>query len=470
MRYAHHFCGFLVEFAQNLYWYLNLFTSFDLQPPLLKAVEALSFKTPTPVQLQAIPDALQHKDLMVCAQTGSGKSAAFLLPILNQLLTKAAPNSKTRALILVPTRELARQLLKQTEALAKFSNIQAASITGGQEFKFQAALFRKNPEIIIATPGRLLEHMGKTENLLEDVEVLVLDEADRMLDMGFSEDVLNIASQCTYKQRQTMLFSATLKQRGMHDIIQTVLNEPKNILVDNFKGEHENIEQQVMLGDDDKHKQRLLTWLLSNRDFRQAIIFVNTKIKAESLYHFLEYHNINAAVLQGDMTQDERNHVMTRMKQGTFDVLVATDVAARGLDVKQIDLVVNFDMPRSGDDYVHRIGRTGRAGEQGLAVSLVDHTEWNLKCAIERYLRIEMTAKKAKGLEGKYKGPKHMKSNGKPVGKKPSKKKDSKKPTAKKAGKKPAGAKTGIKKPAAKKPASPRFGDGSAPFKPKRDS
>lgn len=442
-----------------------MFTSFDLQPSLLKAIDALGFKEATPVQLQAIPEALQHKDLMVCAQTGSGKSAAFLLPILNQLITQAAPNSKTRALVLVPTRELARQLLKQTEALAKFSKIQVAAITGGQEFKYQAALFRKNPEIIIATPGRLLEHMGKTEHLLEDVEVLVLDEADRMLDMGFSEDVLNIANQCTSANRQTMLFSATLKQRGMHDIIQTVLNEPKNILVDNFKGEHENISQEVMLGDDDKHKQRLLTWLLSNKTFRQAIVFVNTKVKAESLYHFLEYHNINAAVIQGDMTQDERNHVMSRMKQGSFDVLVATDVAARGLDVKQIDLVVNFDMPRSGDDYVHRIGRTGRAGEQGLAVSLVDHTEWNLKCAIERYLRIEMAPKKAKGLEGKYKGPKHMKSNGKPVGKKPSKKKDVKKSATKKPTKK-----SGVKKPANKKTATPRFGDGSAPFKPKSSS
>ena len=448
-----------------------MFTSFDLQPPLLKAIEALSFKTPTPVQVQAIPEALQHKDLMVCAQTGSGKSAAFLLPMLNQLITKDAPNSKTRALVLVPTRELARQLLKQTEALAKFSKIQVASITGGQEFKFQAALFRKNPEIIIATPGRLLEHMGKNENLLEDVEVLVLDEADRMLDMGFSEDVLKIAAQCTQADRQTMLFSATLKQKGMYEVIQTVLNNPLNIMVDSFKGEHENIAQEVMLADDDKHKQRLLTWLLANKTFRQAIVFVNTKVKAESLYHFLEYHNINAGVLQGDMTQDERNHVMVRMQQGGFDVLVATDVAARGLDVKKIDLVVNVDMPRSGDDYVHRIGRTGRAGEQGLAVSFVDHTEWNLKCAIERYLRISMTQKKAKGLEGKYKGPKNMKSNGKPVGKKSHKKKDSKKTTAKKTTKKVAnGKKPGPKKPTNQTPSTPRFGDGNAPFKPKSSS
>jgi len=442
-----------------------LFTQFELQAPLLKAIEKQGFEKATNVQQQSIPPALEGKDIMVCAQTGSGKSAAFLLPILNRLLTHKAPNSKTRALILAPTRELARQLLKHTEALAKFSKIQAAMITGGQEFKYQAALFRKNPEIIIATPGRLLEHMAQTEGLLEDVEILVLDEADRMLDMGFSEDVLNIASQCTYANRQTMMFSATLKQRGIQGIIDTVLNAPTSIIVDDFKGEHENIEQEVMLADDDKHKQRLLTWLLANKAHRQAIVFVNTKVKAESLFHFLEFHNINAAVLQGDMTQDERNYVMQRMKQGAIDVLVATDVAARGLDVKQIDLVVNFDMARSGDDYVHRIGRTGRAGENGLAVSLIDHTEWNLKCAIERYLRITMQPKKAKGLEGSYKGPKKMKSNGKPVGKKPAKKKDTKKASSKKPVKK-------ANKPSNKKPSTPkpaRFGDGSAPFKPKRN-
>lgn len=462
-RNTHDLFKFLVESAQNPIRYTALFTQFDLQSPLLKAIERLGFEQATPVQEQAIPEALAARDIMVCAKTGSGKSAAFLLPMLNHLITTKAPNSKTRALILVPTRELARQLLKHTQALAKFSKIEAAMITGGQEFKFQAALFRKNPEIIIATPGRLLEHMGKTPDLLEDVEVLILDEADRMLDMGFSEDVLKIAAKCTLTERQTMMFSATLKQRGIKDIINAVLHKPLNITVDSFKGEHENIKQEVMLADDDKHKQRLLTWLLSHKTHRQAIIFVNTKIKAESLYHFLDYHSINAAVIQGDMTQDERNYVMQKMKQGTIDVLVATDVAARGLDVKQIDLVINFDMPRSGDDYVHRIGRTGRAGEQGLAVSFVDHTEWNLKCAIERYLRIEMTPQKAKGLEGTYKGPKKMKSNGKPVGKKPTKQKDAKKTTAKKTNKKPS-------KKAPTKPATPRFGDGSAPFKPKRNA
>ena len=223
-----------------------------------------------------------------------------------------------------------------------------------------------------------------------------------------------------------------------------------------------------MLADDDKHKERLLTWVLSQQEYRQAIIFCNTKTRVESLFHFLEYHNIQAACLHGDMTQDERNFVMNKMKQGHFDVLVATDVAARGLDVKAIDLVINLEMARSGDDYVHRIGRTGRAGATGTAISFIDHTEWNLKASIERYLQVEMSVIVNKALAGKYKGPKKVKGNGKAAGSKNKKKKTSnsknagiygKKSESKKPKKKPASG--GLRKPKV-------IGDGSAPFKPKR--
>lgn len=446
-----------------------LFTQFDLKSPLLKAIDALSFTKATPVQEKALPVALSGKDLMVCAQTGSGKSAAFLLPILQRILTQPAPNSKTRALILVPTRELARQLLKQCEALAKFTRVQAGAITGGAEYKYQTAVFRKNPEIIIATPGRLIEHLQKSADLMSDVEMLVLDEADRMLDMGFADEVISIAEQCN-PDHQTMLFSATLKKQGIKHVMDSVLTDAENIVVDSFRGEHSNITQQKILADNDKHKQRLLTWVLSKEEFRQAIIFTNTKVKAESLFHFLEYHSINAAVLHGDMTQDERNFVMQRMQQGTVDVLVATDVAARGLDVKKIDLVVNFDIPRSGDDYVHRIGRTGRAESDGLAISLVDTTEWNLTASIERYLQVEMEVRKIKSLEGHYKGPKKVKSNGKSAGKKVHKKKEAKKAAKKPAGKKPAAKKSnasgGLKR---SKPEAPKvISDGNAPFKPRK--
>lgn len=399
---------------------------------------------------------------MACAQTGSGKTAAFLLPTLNNLIDNPAANSGTRALVLAPTRELARQLFKQCEALAKFTAIQAGLITGGESFKFQAATFRKNPEIIISTPGRLIDHLGRKPTLMEDVEVLILDEADRMLDMGFADDVVEIANACQ-AQRQTMLFSATMNQKGIRHVIKQVLKEPVEVAVDEIKDKHTNITQQMILADDDQHKDRLMTWMLANETFRQCIIFCNTKVKTDEIYHFLRYHKHKVGVLHGDMTQDERNHIMSRMQQGHVSVLVATDVASRGLDVKNIDLVINYDLPRSADDYVHRIGRTGRAGEQGIALSLVNHSEWNLKATIERYLQMEFEVRKIKALIGKYKGPKKLKSNGKPVGKK---KKDPKKGPAKKAGAKKS---SKPKSPSNKsKPSSaPRFGDGSAPFKPK---
>lgn len=440
-----------------------MFTEFNLNPLLEKALKALEFTTPTPVQTQAIPVALAGNDIMACAQTGSGKTAAFILPTLHNLMNNPQPNSGTRALVLAPTRELARQLFKQCEALAKFTGIQTGLITGGESFKFQAATFRKNPEIIISTPGRLIDHLGRKPTLMEDVEVLILDEADRMLDMGFAEDVTGIADACK-KQHQTLLFSATMNQKGIRHIIKQVLNEPVVISVDEIKDKHASITQQMILADDDQHKDRLMTWMLANETYRQCIIFCNTKIKTDEIYHFLRFHKHKVGVLHGDMTQDERNHIMSRMQQGHISVLVATDVASRGLDVKNIDLVINYDLPRSADDYVHRIGRTGRAGEQGIAVSLINHFEWNLKSTIERYLQTELEVRKIKALIGKYKGPKKLKSNGKPVGKK---KKDPSKGSAKK----PAAKKSNKPKAASSKPrgpSTPRFGDGSAPFKPKK--
>ncbi|EAT11133.1 DEAD/DEAH box helicase [Bermanella marisrubri] len=445
-----------------------MFQSFSLDQRILKGIEALGFTKATDVQQQTIPEALKQQDLMVCARTGSGKTAAFVVPMLQHLLTHKAPNSGTRALILVPTRELAKQLLKQCQALAKFTGIQSGMITGGQEFKFQAALFRKNPEIIIATPGRLIDHLKQKKDLMEDVEYFILDEADRMLDMGFEEDVLTIANACSGKAKpQTLLFSATLQQRGLKHVIKQIQNDPEEIVVDSFRGEHSNIEQHYMLADDDKHKQRILTWLLSNEEYRQAIIFTNTKEKTEQTYHFLSYHNVEVGYLHGDMTQDERNHVMTQMRNGRFKVLVATDVAARGLDIQSIDLVINFDMARSGDDYVHRIGRTGRAEASGSAISLIDHTEWNLKAAIERYLRVNMNHKYVKAIAGNYKGPKKVKGNGKAASKgKPKNKKDGKKGPQSKA-RPTKGKRDNSNK---KKPTSKRtiWGDGTAPFKPKK--
>ncbi|WP_245543200.1 DEAD/DEAH box helicase [Oceanospirillum maris] len=394
-----------------------MFTELSLHERLMLALDKLAFSEPTPVQLKAIPAAMTKKDLLVSAETGSGKTAAFLLPMLHHFLNNPEPNTGTRALILAPTRELVRQIYKHFTELSAFTHVKAAWIIGGETFKFQKAMLRKNPEIIIATPGRILEHLQKESLDLNDLEFLVLDEADRMLDMGLSEEVLNIVDFCR-KERQTMLFSATLNHRGVRGVADRVLADPETIMVNTVRDQHEGITQQYLLADDTKHKNDLLVRLLHDRKYQKALVFVNKRVDADRLGGYLRYKDLRAGVLHGEMDQDQRNHVMNLMRRGNIDVLVATDVAARGLDISGVELVVNYDMARKGDDYVHRIGRTGRAGEQGTAVSMITTYEWNLKAAIERYLQVRFELVKVKGLEGKYKGPRDVRGNGKIVGKK----------------------------------------------------
>jgi len=394
-----------------------LFSELALHDRLLKAVTKLGFDKITPVQAQAIPLAMAGKDLLVSAKTGSGKTAAFLLPTLHRFLENASPNSGTRALILVPTRELARQVAKQCTLLTEFTTIKSGVIMGGEDFKYQKSLFRKNPEIIISTPGRLVEHLNAGSVDFKDLEVLILDEADRMLDMGFIDDVEHIIKACNY-HRQTLLFSATLKQRGLNDIIIGALNKPESLILDSHKDKHSQIQQQAILADDNDHKDKMLAYLLENEIYNKALVFTNKKIQATRLSGLMRYKNHRAGVLQGDLSQEERNHVMGLFRNQQLDVLIATDVAARGIDVDDIDLVINYDLPRNGDDYIHRIGRTGRAESEGKAISFVTSFEWNLKAAIERYLRHNFEKRVIKGLEGKFKGPKKLKASGKKAGNK----------------------------------------------------
>lgn len=400
-----------------------MFENFSLNPLLLKTITELGFDQPTPVQIETIPRVIAGKDLLVSAETGSGKTAAFLLPILHRLLENPAPDSGTRALILVPTRELARQIHKQLTQLGGKTRLGFGLITGGESFKYQRALFRKNPEILIATPGRLLEHLEQKTPEFDDLEVLVIDEADRMLDMGLSEDVLTITRRCN-QQRQTLLFSATLSHRGLNRVTRQLLKEPETLALNRIQDAHSNITQQIILSDDYAHKKALLLWLLQQDNYDKALVFTNTRLQADSLGLFLSKQALRSGVLHGEMEQTERNLVMLTLRQGGIKILVATDVAARGLDVKGIDLVINFEMARNGHDYVHRIGRTGRAGEQGLAIALIAHHEWNLMAGIERYLELQFERRRIKGLEGKYRGPKKLKSSGKAAGSKKNKDKD----------------------------------------------
>ncbi|MGB1272376.1 MAG: DEAD/DEAH box helicase, partial [Endozoicomonas sp.] len=345
-----------------------------------KALIELGFQNATPVQEKALPEILAGKDLMVSAETGSGKTAAFLLPMLSHMNSNPAPRSSTRGLILVPTRELALQVLKACEALARFTYIKAGLIIGGEDFRHQINTLRKNPEILIATPGRMKEHMKNRNHDFSDLEYLVLDEADRMLDMGFGADVLSITGECR-TERQTLLFSATLSTgkegRALKEMARELLASPEQLTLNTAKDPHQNIHQQIMLADDIAHKEKLLIWLLQNEPFEKALVFTNTKAQAKTFFGKIRVKGLKVGVLHGDMDLRERKHVMRLLSDSKINILIATDVAARGLDIKDVQLVINLEMARNGDDYVHRIGRTGRAGEQGLAISLVGPDEWN---------------------------------------------------------------------------------------------
>ncbi|WP_068825653.1 DEAD/DEAH box helicase [Pseudomonas sp. BMS12] len=440
-----------------------MFTQFALHERLLKAVAELNFTEPTPVQAAAIPPALEGRDLRVTAQTGSGKTAAFLLPLLHRLIGEAKPRVEIRALILLPTRELAQQTLKEIERFAQYTFIKSALVTGGEDFKVQAAELRRMPDILVATPGRLIEHLNSGTVDLKPVQVLVLDEADRMLDMGFAEDIERITGECA-KREQTLLFSATGGGKVLREMIGKVLREPVHLKLNSIDQMSETTRQQIITADDPGHKERLVHWLLSNETYRKAIVFTNTRVQADRLYGHLVAADYKAFVLHGDKDQKDRKLAIDRLKQGGTKVLVATDVAARGLDVDGLDLVINFDMPRSGDEYVHRVGRTGRAGAEGLAVSLICHNDWNLMSSVERYLKQRFERRVVKELKGSYQGPKNVKASGKAAGVK--KKKTDKKDTAKK----PA-----AKASAKRRPSSPKSApstlvsqDGMAPLKRKK--
>ncbi|GGY44753.1 ATP-dependent RNA helicase [Bacterioplanes sanyensis] len=425
-----------------------MFAGIAFHPRIMAALEKQGINTPTDVQQAVLPQA--DRDLQVCAETGSGKTLAYLLPVLQQLLTKDAPNTATRALILVPTRELARQVYKDCKAFTDMNSLDVGVLTGGEEFKYQAAMLRKNPEILVATTGRLVDHLKRDTVDLSDLEFLVLDEADRMLDMGFAEDMDLILQRCR-AERRTYLLSATLHHEGVQRIAGSWLVDAEEITTHGVREAHDFIRQQRILADDNAHKDRLLVWLLANETYDKAIVFLNRRDEVERVADFLRQHREGVAALHGEMTQDERNYVLQLVRQGKRHILVATDVAARGLDVEGMDLVINYDLARKGDEYVHRIGRTGRAGRHGLAIALVAAHEWDLKARIERYMQQQMQSRTIEGLKARYQGPKKVKSSGKVAGKK-------KKPAAKSAGKKPVKA-TGKK---LAKGASKKTGTGTA--------
>ncbi|MFT5580089.1 MAG: superfamily II DNA/RNA helicase [Paraglaciecola psychrophila] len=379
------------------------FADLKLDNRLLKSLAGLKYDQPTDVQRATIPRVLAGKDLLVSTATGSGKTSAYLLPALQRLLTDKGPAEGTRTLILAPTRELAQQIIKYCDKLTRFNHLKSGLLSGGSDFKYQAAMLRKDPEILVATPGRLLEHINKGNVLLAGLEMLIVDEADRMLDMGLSEDVLRICDKCA-AACQTLMFSATLSSDAVNIVAGKILNKPERIVQGNRRGQSDSVTQQVVLADNDSHKVKLLQWLLAQEQHSKAIIFSNTRRQADRICEQLQGDTQRVNVLHSEIRQDQRNETMAMFRQGAVKLLVATDVAARGLDISQVDLVINYSLPDNADDYVHRVGRTGRAGKSGLAISLVDESQWSTLLKLERYLKNTLERRKISSLKGHFQG------------------------------------------------------------------
>jgi ATP-dependent RNA helicase RhlE len=372
------------------------FDTLPLDPKLLRAVADQGYMTMTPIQAKAIPIVLEGRDVMGAAQTGTGKTAAFSIPLLQKMLrhenSSASPaRHPVRALVLAPTRELADQVANNVKAYAKHSNLRSAVVFGGIDMKPQTLELKAGVEILIATPGRLLDHIEAKNAVLNQVEYVVLDEADRMLDIGFLPDLQRILSYLP-KQRQTLLFSATFSPE-IKRLANSYLQDPVLVEVARPNATASTVEQRFYsVGDDDK--RRAVLHLLRERSLSQAIVFVNSKLGAARLARSFERDGMRTAALHGDKSQDERLKSLAAFKAGEVDLLVATDVAARGLDIADLPAVFNFDVPFNAEDYVHRIGRTGRAGASGLAVTLVTRNDARLVADIEKLIKkkIELDA------------------------------------------------------------------------------
>ena len=376
------------------------FESLNLDNALLRAIEESGYTTPTAIQAQAIPVVTAGHDLMASAQTGTGKTAAFMLPALNLLATPHELKSRgPRILVLVPTRELATQVNEAARKYGKFIRARTVSIVGGMPYPLQNKLLSQPLDILVATPGRLLDHMERGRIDLSRLQMLVLDEADRMLDMGFLPDVERICEQLT-AERQTLLFSATL-DGDIARIARQILKNPKTIQVATQKEKHANIEQRLHYVDDMTHKNKLLEHLLIAPEVNQVIIFTSTKRHCDVLAEDLYAAGHKTAALHGDMTQGARNRTLTKLRQGEVKVLVATDVAARGIDVAGITHVINYDLPKFAEDYVHRIGRTGRAGNTGIAISFASNIDRHILRKIEQFTGNRMDPSTIEGFEPK---------------------------------------------------------------------
>ncbi len=382
------------------------FSNLSLAEPLARAVAEMGYESMTPIQEQAIPVVLTGQDVMGAAQTGTGKTAAFSLPLLQRLLKYESSSTSparhpVRALVLLPTRELADQVAQQIALYAKYTKLRSTVVFGGMDMKPQTLELKKGVEVLVATPGRLLDHIEAKNAVLNQVEYVVLDEADRMLDIGFLPDLQRILSYLP-KQRTTLLFSATFSPE-IKRLAGSYLQNPVTIEVARPNETASTVEQRFY-SVNDEDKRRAIHQVLRTRGIKQAFIFVNSKLGCARLARSLEREGLKTTALHGDKSQDERLKALEAFKSGEVDLLVCTDVAARGLDIKDVPAVFNFDVPFNAEDYVHRIGRTGRAGASGLAVTLVSGSDARLVADIEKLLKTKLDIEALEYDEDKPRG------------------------------------------------------------------
>jgi len=381
------------------------FQSMGLDYRLLKTINHLGFTHATSIQQQAVPIAMHGKDLIASSKTGSGKTLAYVLPALNRCLTqKALSRRDPRVLILAPTRELARQVYAQVRLFTSNTALKSTCIVGGDNFNDQVKALQRQPHIIVATAGRLADHLEHRSVFLNGLELLILDEADRMLDLGFEAALRRIHNCADHKKRQTCLFSATLDHASVNLLANELLSDPVRIKIGEAAEKHQDIEQSFFFADHYDHKIDLLAHHLKELPIKQVMIFTATRDHTEQLAQHLEQQGYRALPLSGKLSQAKRHQIMDDFSRNKYQVLVTTDVASRGLDIHTVSHVINFDLPKHEEEYIHRVGRTGRAGQKGAALSYIGPKDWDaftrLKALLEQALEMSVVA----GLEAQFSG------------------------------------------------------------------
>lgn len=397
---------------------MNEFNALELDAKIIKAVEEAGFSKPTSIQEKVIPIALDGYDVLGSAATGTGKTAAFLLPALQFLIDyPRRKQGPPRILVMVPTRELAYQVHEQAVLFSKHMEVKSNVITGGINYEEHTEALEKSSDILIATPGRLMEYLDTDQFDPNAIQILIVDEADRMLDMGFINDMLRITEVASRRQ-QTMLLSATLDSEGVTNFAEKILDNAVNVQATPSTRESGKINQWINLCDDRDHKNKLLVSILNEEQNVKSIIFVKTKERVNEVSSFLQSQGITAVYIQGNMAQDRRNAAMSKFANDEVNVLVATDVAARGIDIADISHIINYDLPRTSEIYVHRIGRTARGGKKGTAISLIEAHDMPQLARIERFTEQKLRRRVVQGLrpnnkEAKLPGKKKVKLSAK---------------------------------------------------------